>query len=296
MGAWCGPHEVLIGTLGLNVYQFFHFLAGYTAGALMAKKATILIVDKERILVDLLIRTLTSPELSVIGTTSAEEGGRLADLHGPDVLVIDPSIQNGISLVSHVRSSPVKAKVVAIAGSDEIRDRVRELNVETIVNRDAGLDALVAGIGAALPSNLKLPGQDKRTGVLVCDDQDEIRAVLAEFLTSRGYKVTTAKNGLDALELLESTPGIEVVLLDVSMPVMGGMETLSQIMSRDPHTNVLMMTAVADSEIARQALKIGAFDYVVKPFDFVAIEGIIAACLSHSEYKKQSWWKRLTRG
>src|SRR5712691_11108505 len=71
---------------------------------LMAKRATILIVDKEKILVDLLIRALSSPELSGLGTTSADEGGRLVDLHRPDLVVIDPSIPNGIPLLASVRS------------------------------------------------------------------------------------------------------------------------------------------------------------------------------------------------
>jgi DNA-binding NtrC family response regulator len=74
------------------------------------------------------------------------------------------------------------------------------------------------------------------------------------------------------------------------------MEVLRKIMASDPHPSVIMMTAVADREIARQALKIGAFDYILKPFDFAAIEASVTACLSHSEYQKQPWWKRLTRG
>lgn len=262
----------------------------------MATKATILIVDKEKILVDLLIRSLSSPELSVVGTTSADEGGRLVDLHGPDLLVIDPSIQNGIPLMASVRSGPFKAKVVAVTGSQDIRDRIKGMGVETIVDRDAGLDSLVAAIRGALPSDLRFFDQDNRIKVLICDDEDEIRTVLSEFLKGRGYAVSTVKNGREAVEHVESNPGIQILLLDVSMPVMGGMEALSQIMSREPHPNVIMMTAVADREIARQAMKTGAFDYILKPFDFAVIEASITACLSHFEYRKQPWWKRLTRG
>ena len=83
----------------------------------MAKKATILIVDKEKLLVDLLIRSLSSPEIAVVGTTSADEGVRLHDLHAPDLLVIDPSVQNGIALMAGVRSGPIQAKIVAVAAS-----------------------------------------------------------------------------------------------------------------------------------------------------------------------------------
>ena len=261
----------------------------------MAKKATILIVDREKILVDLLIRSLSSAELSVVGATSAEEGARLFDLHGPDLVVIDPSIQNGISLLAGIRSGKIQPKIVAVVASDEIRTRVRALGVETIIDRDAGLDGLAGAIRGALPSNVNVLGSDNRVSVLVCDDEDEIRNVLSEYLKTHGFAVTVAKNGREAIERLENVPGIQVVLLDVSMPLMGGMETLAEIMRADPHPNVIMMTAVADREIARQALKTGAFDYILKPFDFAAIEASITACLSHSEFKKQPWWKRLTR-
>src|SRR5439155_282451 len=66
----------------------------------MANKATILILDKEKILVDLLARGLSSPELTVLGTTSADEAARLVELHGPDVVVVDPTLQNGLALSS----------------------------------------------------------------------------------------------------------------------------------------------------------------------------------------------------
>ena len=71
-------------------------------------KRTILIVDLDKILVDVLILTLSSNELSVLGTTSADEAARLLDLHAPDLLVIDPAIPDGIQLLDSVRSGGLK--------------------------------------------------------------------------------------------------------------------------------------------------------------------------------------------
>ena len=262
----------------------------------MAKRATILIVDKEKILVDLLIRALSSPDISVVGATSADEGARLVDLHGPELLVIDPSVQNGLSLVASLRAGSFQLKIVAVVGATEIRERVEALQVDKIVDRSSGWEALVSAIRTALPAEMSGSSQTGGVSALICDDEDEIRTVLSEFLKGRGYNVSMASNGQEALEKLAQNPAIQIVLLDLSMPVMGGMEVLNQVMSRDPHPSVIMMTAIADREIARQAMKIGAFDYILKPFDFAAIESSIGACLSHSEYKKQPWWKRLTRG
>ena len=260
----------------------------------MANKATILIVDREKILVDLLSRGLSSPELTVMGTTSADEAGRLVDLHGPNVVVIDPAIQNGLPLIAGIKSAPIKMKIVALTDSDEIRERVKKIGVEQTVDRNAGLDALVTAIRGSLPGALSAMGHDGRISILIVDDEDDIRGLLSEFLNVRGYAVTSATNGREALVAVDKDPGLQIVLLDVSMPLVGGMEALSYIMSLDPHPSVIMMTAVADREIARQAMKIGAFDYVLKPFDFAAIEASITACLSYSEYQKQPWWKRLT--
>ena len=260
----------------------------------MAKKATILIVDREKILLDLLTRALSSPELTVLGATSADEAARLVDLHGPEIVVIDPAVQNGFPLIASLRAGPIKAKVIALTDSDEIRERVQKTGAERTVDRNAGLDGLVTAIRGSLPNDLSILGHDGRISILIADDEDEIRALLSEFLKTKGYAVSFATNGREALTAVEKDPSLQIVLLDVSMPVMGGMEALSRIMSRDPHPSVIMMTAVADREIARQAMKTGAFDYILKPFDFAAIEASITACLSYSEYQKQPWWKRLT--
>jgi DNA-binding NtrC family response regulator len=239
-------------------------------------KASILIVDKEKILIDLLVRTLSTPDVAVLGATSGDEAARIVDTQRPDLLVIDPNVENAAPLMASVRSGAFETKVVQI-------------------DRNAGLDPLVATIRAALPSNLRLLGHPGRANILVCDDEEELCALLLDFLKGRGFTVSSAANGQEALEKLQADESVQIVVLDVSMPRTGGMEVLKHIMNRNPHPSVIMLSGVADREIAKQAIKVGAFDYLLKPFDFVAIESSIEACLSYSEYQKQPWWKRLTR-
>ena len=131
-----------------------------------------------------------------------------------------------------------------------------------------------------------------RTGVLVLDDDEDIRLMLGQFLMSQGYVVSFATNGRAALECVEKESGVQVVLLDISMPVMGGMEALRHIMNRNPHPAVIMITAIADREIASQAVKLGAFDYLVKPFDFVTLEASIKACLNDPENQAERYSAR----
>jgi len=102
--------------------------------------------------------------------------------------------------------------------------------------------------------------------VLVVDDEPEVRQVLLEFLSSRGYDVSVASGGAEAVALVESTRP-DLVLLDVAMPGMDGVETLKRIVAIDPELAVIMVTANADIGVTSKLLALGAVDYVPKPFD-----------------------------
>jgi CheY-like chemotaxis protein len=102
--------------------------------------------------------------------------------------------------------------------------------------------------------------------VLVVDDEPEVRLVLFEFLSSRGYDVTAASGGAEAVALVETIKP-DLVLLDVAMPDMDGVETLKRIVAIEPALAVIMVTANADIGITSKLLALGAVDYVPKPFD-----------------------------
>jgi|SRR5262245_7755132 len=102
--------------------------------------------------------------------------------------------------------------------------------------------------------------------VLVVDDEPEVRQVLQEFLSSRGYEVTAASGGVEALAFVESEKP-DLVLLDVAMPDMDGVETLRRIVAINPGLAVIMVTANANIGVTSKLLALGAVDYVPKPFD-----------------------------
>ena len=125
------------------------------------------------------------------------------------------------------------------------------------------------------------------------DDDDDILTMLSCAVEEWGYSVFTAKDGNQALETVDHIPRLALVLLDLRIPGRGGMEVLKEIHAQHPTIGVIMLTGVVDREIAHQAMKLGAFDYVSKPVDLPALESVIVACLSHAEYHHQSLWKRL---
>ena len=102
--------------------------------------------------------------------------------------------------------------------------------------------------------------------VLVVDDEQPVRTLLQRILEEAGYMVTSAGDGQEALVKIAELE-IAAVLLDVNMPGLTGMEVLRQIANDQPQTSVIMVTAVGDAQTAIEAMKLGAHDYIIKPFD-----------------------------
>ena len=115
--------------------------------------------------------------------------------------------------------------------------------------------------------------------ILVVDDDAEVRMATRDFLASKGHDVTLAEDGVQALKLL-ATVKPDVVLLDVAMPEMDGMEALRRIVASYPNLPVIMVTANADIEITSKVLQLGAADYVPKPFDLDYLDQAINIQLS----------------
>jgi len=115
--------------------------------------------------------------------------------------------------------------------------------------------------------------------ILVVDDDPEVRMATRDFLSSKGYEVVLAEGGREALRLLDASPP-DVVLLDVAMPDLDGMETLKRIVATHPTMPVIMVTANADIEITSKVLQLGAADYVPKPFDLDYLDQAISIQLS----------------
>lgn len=103
--------------------------------------------------------------------------------------------------------------------------------------------------------------------ILLVDDEKDFAEMLSLRLQEIGEKVEVAYSGRDGLEKLAKTT-IDVVILDVRMPVMDGIETLKEIKKRFPLVEVIMLTGHATTETAVEGMKLGAYDYLLKPSNF----------------------------
>src|SRR5574341_1480991 len=115
--------------------------------------------------------------------------------------------------------------------------------------------------------------------ILVVDDDPEVRMATRDFLSSKGYEVALAEGGREALRMIDASPP-DVVLLDVAMPDMDGMEALKLMVATHPTMPVIMVTANADIEITSTVLQLGAADYVPKPFDLDYLDQAISIQLA----------------
>jgi len=105
----------------------------------------------------------------------------------------------------------------------------------------------------------------KATRILVVDDEATTRVSLAEVLRLDGYEVVTAANGEDALETVSSQPVFDLVILDLKMPGMDGLQLTEAVQKLSPATVIILLTAFGTLETAIQAIRRGAHDYLLKP-------------------------------
>ncbi len=123
--------------------------------------------------------------------------------------------------------------------------------------------------------------------VLIVDDEMNIRRVLAAMLKRDGYEVTTAADGEQALAVLQKTP-VHVVVTDLVMPKVGGMELLKRVSADYPDVPVILITAHGSVDSAVAALKAGAFDYVTKPFEQEELRKVIAKAARANDLERQN--------
>lgn len=235
------------------------------------------------------IREMLTEYLAAHGFEVLEAGNGLeALLHvkraRPHAVVLDLAMPRlgGLDALKRIRAFDPTIDVVIASGQldDDVRRRAIAMGARAALSKPLELPDLLAALGGAqgpVPRSPaapetragRLPPSPTSAGpqgkVLVIDDDPDIRTMLEEFLAESGYEVTAAADGVAALRAIEGGP--DVALLDIAMPGLSGLEALPAIRAVAPDVVVIMVSGTSDVEVARRALALGAFDYVVKPVD-----------------------------
>ena len=118
--------------------------------------------------------------------------------------------------------------------------------------------------------------------ILVVDDEIVVCDLLKDFLTLKGYEVYTASDGYAALNIVKKVCP-HLILLDIVMPGISGVEVLKEIKKLNPKTGVIMITAVPDQGIITESIELGAYDYITKPMDLKNVENVVMLAINNLE-------------
>ncbi|MGE5455307.1 MAG: response regulator [Methylocystaceae bacterium] len=120
--------------------------------------------------------------------------------------------------------------------------------------------------------------------ILVADDQKGVRRLLEELFRKEGYEVCMACDGQEAVQrAFEFIP--DVILMDMKMPNMNGLEACAEIFKKNANIPVIMMTAYGEMEVVKKALEIGVKKYITKPFDIIDLRNMVSEVLEQNQSK-----------
>ena len=114
--------------------------------------------------------------------------------------------------------------------------------------------------------------------ILVVEDDEGVQSLLRRLLTQEGHQVTVVRNGQDAIRVAQEIP-VHVLLTDLKLPDIDGLAVLERILQIDPKVLGILMTGYGSIECAVKAMKVGAFDFLTKPFDNEAVAVVINKAL-----------------
>jgi len=272
--------------------------------------STILVVDDERLICDLLRSVLAGHGHEVLMAMNGREGLELFKKHRPRFTLLDLRMpeMNGIEVLKQIRAIDPQAAVLILTawGSDALEQQARQLGVVDFLSKGLSLDVLVDAMErtlqqtaqAASPAQAAAPGGAPRTApvaagdgdfILVVDDEPQIRDLLKRFLALRGYKVRVASDGQQALTMVEQEAP-QLIVLDVYMPGINGVEVLRQLRRRKFTGGVILLTGSQDDKLLQEALDLGSVDVMGKPVDLERLAlAIQVGCILTEQQGLGSW-------
>jgi DNA-binding NtrC family response regulator len=123
--------------------------------------------------------------------------------------------------------------------------------------------------------------------ILIADDDNDLRATIVDALSSSGFQVDEASNGIEAIEKIASSP-YDIALIDMVMPRVTGLELLSEIKRISPGTKIIIMTAFATVDNAVEAIKRGASDYIKKPFRLWELLSVVNKTIEEKRFEDET--------
>jgi DNA-binding response OmpR family regulator len=246
--------------------------------------ADILIIDDDLPLLHFMRETLERAGRSVSLAPAAVEGIWKFEHERPRIVLLSVHVRRGLGwdTMDELRGRDPSVPLVALGSmtSSDAEARALKSGCAGYISKQLGLkefeQAVKLLVDRLLPSPKGETMPQSKGKILVVDDDEQIRTVLQRFLERKGYEVRTASNGEEALSMIKKERP-HIMLLDINMPVMSGMEVLKVLPEVDKELAVMMLTGNGDETLAREAMERGAVDYIPKPMNLNYLETTLMA-------------------
>jgi DNA-binding response OmpR family regulator len=255
----------------------------------------VLVADDDPEIVEVLSEFLTGAGFAVVTAANGLEALMQIKRHHPAGVVLDLEMPRlgGLDAIKHIRSFDASIAIVIVSGllDAELSRRVLGLGAAAALPKPPSFAELAAALGAspapapaaqasAAPADTRVVvGLPRRGTVLVVDDEPDIRELLGEYIEGRGYAVRMAADGRAGVR--EATAGdVDVILLDIDMPDVSGVDALTAIRAVVPAAKVIIVSGTSDAAVVKRTLALGAFDYVTKPIDFDYLSQSLEAAIA----------------
>lgn len=256
------------------------------------------------------LRELISEYLGTLGFEVLQAANGLdALLHvsdaRPGAIVLDLGMPRlgGLEALRRIRKfdESIKVVVVTAATDAELHEQALALGAVRVLTKPLVLHDLEEALNCSGRPEPSRPSQTappkaaeaaaSKGRVLIVDDDPELRLTMEELLSAEGYQTAGAASaGIAICHIVERQP--DVVLLDIAMPELTGIEALPIIRTIAPDTAVIMVSSLGDLETAKRALAFGAFDYVVKPADISNLLRSLETAVKMKHARAERWGRR----
>jgi len=254
--------------------------------------ATILVIDDERLLCDLLQNLLREHGHEVFTAYNGREGVASFRQRRPRFTLLDLNLPdiNGIEVLKEIREIDPQSAVIILTGcaTDQLERQARELGITDFLIKDLSFDVLIGTVERAMqepgsPTTAATsvgvpPTLREKHSILIVDDEAQMRDMLTQYLSKQGYHVLSAQDGLAAVSLAERERP-HLIVLDINMPGMNGVEVLRKLRAKNYAGGVMVLTGVQDEKLLNEALNLGSIDIIGKPADLERIRLAIEVSL-----------------
>lgn len=251
----------------------------------------ILVIDDDGIVRDALNVFLTRAGYKVFVAPDGLNGMALFKNNTPDLVILDRDLpgMTGSEIIQKIRQFSKTLPVIILTGYDDPEDARKyiEQGATVFLSKAEGLSRVLDEVDSIFNTENESSKKenfftkDNKTSeikILIADDDEQIRNVLSRHISNMGYIALLAENGRKAVDKFKAEKP-DIVLLDIQMPEINGLDALKMILNIDPDASIMMITGNEDEDIAKECLKLGAFDYTSKPINFKNLEIAIKARL-----------------